>query len=392
MRIAIFTETFLPKIDGIVIVLCHFLNYLADQGHDILLFAPEGGPDQYASAHVVGLPGYRFFLYPELTLVPPVKGIRKPLLDFAPDLIYLVNPASLGLAGIPYARLLGVPLVASYHTDVPGFAARWGMGYTQRPLWAYFRRVYNQSDLIYVPSNYTRKQIEAHGFERVKVWSHGVDSELYSPAKRSEEMRARLTNGEQEKTLLLYVGRVAAEKRIDWLLPIVQQYLNVRLAIVGDGPARCSLEKIFAGTPTIFTGYLHGEELAQAYASADIFAFPGANETFGNVVIEAMSSGLPVVAPNSGGLLDFVDDGANSLLFDAEDPEDMNTAIRQLLAEPELTRIIGRAARVKAETLSWDSVNEEVIQDFSGLIEERNKRRWHQFSRRFLKKDFQPDS
>jgi glycosyltransferase involved in cell wall biosynthesis len=392
MRIAIFTETFLPKVDGIVIVLCHFLDYLSDQGHEVLLFAPGGGPDQYACADVIGLRGYRFFLYPELTLVPPVKGIRKPLLDFSPDLIYLVNPASLGLAGIPYARLLGVPLVASYHTDVPGFAARWGMGYTQRPLWAYFRQVYNRADLIYVPSHFTRQQIEAHGFKRVKVWSHGVDSQLFSPAKRSEEMRARLTCGEREKTLLLYVGRVAAEKRIDWLLPTMQKHSNVRLAIVGDGPARATLEKKFSGTPTVFTGYLYDEELAQAYASADIFTFPGANETFGNVVIEAMSSGLPVLVPNSGGLLDFVEDGINSLLFDAENPEDMNLAIQQFLAEPELTRKIGRAARVKAETLSWDSVNEEVIKDFSGLIEGRNKRRWHQFSRRFLKKDFQPDS
>jgi len=157
MRIAIFTETFLPKVDGIVIVLCHFLDYLVRQGHKVLLFAPEGGPEQYASASVVGLPGFKFILYPELTLVPPVKGIRRPLGRFKPDLIYLVNPASLGLAGIPYARLLGVPLVASYHTDVPGFAARWGMGYTQRPLWAYFKRVYNKANQNYEPSNYTRR-------------------------------------------------------------------------------------------------------------------------------------------------------------------------------------------------------------------------------------------
>ena len=372
MRIAIFTETFLPRVDGIVIVLCHFLEYLSDQGHDVLVFAPKGGPEEYANAKIVGLPGIDFFLYPGLTLVPPFRGIRKPLRQFQPDLIYLVNPASLGLAGIPFAKWISVPLVASYHTDVPGFAARMGFGVTQRPLWAYFRRVYNQADLVYVPSQFTRREIEAHGFERVKVWSHGVDSQLYSPHKRSPEMRSRLTNGQTDKKLVLYVGRLAAEKRIDCLISIFEGRPDIRLAIVGDGPVCKDLERKFAGTPTVFTGYLFGEELAQAYASSDVFAFPGANETFGDVVIEAMSSGLPVVVPNSGGVTDFVSDEVNGLYFDSEDSKSLVSTLQYLLENPLLLDRLGYAARQKAKELNWGAVNSGVEDDFLSLI--RNHR------------------
>lgn len=375
MRIAVFTETFLPKIDGIVIVLCHFLDYLAKKGHEVLVFAPVGGPDRYANSKVVGLPGVKFFLYPELTLAPPLFGIRKPLNDFQPDLIYLVNPASLGLGGLIEAHLLDVPLVASYHTDVPGFAARMGMAYTQRSLWAFFRQVYNQADRVFVPSTYTKNEVESHGFERVKVWSHGVDSVLYHPSKRSANCRLQLMDGETEKQLILYVGRLAAEKRIDWLLPVLKRNPNTRLAVVGGGPAQDSLKRVFKGSATIFTGYLQGEELAQAYASADLFAFPGANETFGNVVIEAMSSSLPVVAPNSGGLIDFVEVGVNGLLFDSENPETLTASVEHLLAEPETAQRMGRAGRLKAENMSWDSVNDIAIQDFIDLIQADGNRR-----------------
>ncbi len=373
MRIGIFTETFLPKVDGIVIVLCHFLDYLDRMGHEALVFAPEGGPASYANARIIGLPGVKFLLYPELKLAPPLMGTRKPLNQFKPDLVYLVNPASLGLGGIWEAHWLDVPLVASYHTDVPGFAARMGMAYTQRSLWAFFRQVYNHADLVFVPSNFTRDQIEAHGFKRVQVVNHGVDSTLYHPGKRSPECRNSLMDGQTSLKLLLYVGRLAAEKRVDWLLPVLEANPGTRLAIVGGGPADASLKKKFKGTPTIFTGYLDGENLAQVYASADIFVFPGANETFGNVVIEAMSSGLPVVVPNAGGVLDFVETDVSGLLFESEDQGSLVNSVNHLLAHPETADRLGRGGRARAEGMSWDRSNEIAIQYFDDLIRDQDK-------------------
>lgn len=373
MRIAIFTESFLPKVDGIVIVLRHFLEYLAREKHEALVFAPAGGPAIYANARIIGLPAVQFFLYPELKLAPPLMGIRKPLNEFQPDLIFLVNPASLGLGGIWEARRLEVPLVASYNTDLPGFAARMGMAYTQRSLWAFFRQVYNQSDLVYAPSNFTKNQIESHGFKRVQVWNHGVDSHFYHPSKRSAKWRMSMMEGETHKSLILYVGRLAAEKRVDWLLPILKENPGARLAIVGGGPSEASLRVQFQGTQTVFTGYLHGEDLAQAYASADIFAFPGANETFGMAVLEAMSSGLPVIVPDSGGVLDFVDSGESGLLFKSEDQRSLVEAATSLLTNPNNARQMGKRGRAKAEAMNWDQINDLALQDFNTLVLTHNK-------------------
>lgn len=367
MRIAFFSETFLPKVDGIVIVLCHLLDHLAQEGHESLLFAPKGSPDVYANTPVRGVSGLPFPLYPELTLASPLAGVVGPLKAFQPDVIHLVNPTSLGLAGLRAARRLNVPTVASYHTDVPGFATRMGYGFASGPLWAYYRWVHNQVDLNCVPSSVTQRELQAHGFRRVKVWTHGVDASLFHPGKRSAALRWRLSGGQPEQPLLLFVGRLAAEKRIDWLLPVLQAHPQVRLAVVGDGPARQKLEQRFAGTQTVFTGYMRGEELAAAYASSDIFVFPGANETFGNVVAEAMASGLAVIVPDSGGVLDFSRDGENCLWFASEAQDSLLDAVERLLANPELRFALSAAARATAEKRDWHSINAGLVQDYEHL-------------------------
>jgi glycosyltransferase involved in cell wall biosynthesis len=301
MRIALFTETFLPKIDGIVRTLCRLLEHLSHRGHTALLFAPEGGPACYAGTSIVGLPGYTFPLYPELKLVPPTTDVKRHLEVFQPEVVHIVNPVSLGLAGLRQARRLGVPVIASYHTDLPGFTQLWGLGALRGPSWTFLRWIHNQADLNLCLSYATRSDLEAHGFQRVKVWSRGVDTGQFHPGHRSAEWRGRLSGGHPDAPLLLFVSRLSPEKRVEWLHPVLNALPGARLAIVGDGPLRPALERTFADTPTVFTGYLHGRDLASAYAAADIFVFPAANETFGNVVLEAMASGLPVVAARAGG-------------------------------------------------------------------------------------------
>lgn len=368
MRIAIFSETFLPKVDGIVNTLCHLLEHLAVRGHEAILFAPEGGPEIYAHTPVYGFPAHPFPIYPELRFVAPTVEVKPILQEFNPDLIHIINPVSLGLTGMGYAKTMGIPLVASYHTDVPGFATRWGMGFLAEPLWGYFRLIHNQADLNLCPSRVTQRELIEHGFRRVKVWGRGVDSDLYSPTKRTVEWRRTLSGGELEKPLLLYVGRVSQEKRIDWLRPMLDVVPDVRLAIVGDGPARLELEELFAGTPTVFTGYLAGEDLASAYAVADQFVFPSANETLGNVVLEAMASGLPVVAPRSGGVLDHVEHGITGLLFDTDDTNDMIAAVRQLLEHPAYSRQLGQTGRKRVENRSWASILDKLLAEYQALL------------------------
>jgi glycosyltransferase involved in cell wall biosynthesis len=367
MRIAIFTETFLPKWDGVAKTTCRLLEHLALRGCASLMFAPQGAPQHYANTPIVGLSSFAFPFYPELKLVPPVVHVEQELADFSPDVVHLINPASLGLVGLRHARSLGVPVVASYQTDLPGYAAHYGLDMFRDPLWAYFRWLHNQADLNLCPSYFTLAELEEQNFERVKVWSRGVNTERFSPAHRSREWRQRLTGGHPEAPLLLYVGRLAREKRVAWLPPMMEVLGDARLAIVGDGPMRAELEERLADTSTVFTGYLEGEDLARAYASADLFIFPSASETFGNVVLEAMASGLPVIAPRAGGPVDHVIDGENGFLFDPDDLEEMVSLAQWLASDLTYTRRLGAAARAHAEAQSWEEIMDELLDEYAVL-------------------------
>jgi len=370
VRIALLTETFLPKVDGIVNTLCHLLEHLAARGHESLLIAPAGGPPRYAATPVIGLPGLRFPLYRELTLVPP-PNVDQSLGRFQPDIVHVLNPVSLGLSGLAWARLRGVPVVASYHTDLPGFAERWGLAWAAPVLWAFLRGVHSFADLNLCPSRHTQRELQRRGFRRVRVWGRGVDAERFQPQRREAVWRARLGAPAAGTPLLLYVGRLSPEKRVDWLRPVLDQNPGARLAIVGDGPARPALEALFAGTPTVFTGYLRGGDLAAAYAAADVFVFPAANETLGNVVLEAMASGLPVVAANSGGPLDHLQHNRHGLLFDPHDPADLAEQVRRLLRYPDLARAFGEAGRRHALAHTWEETFEGLLDQYRVVMRRR---------------------
>lgn len=375
MRIALFTETFLPKVDGIVNTLCHVLDYLAECGHESLLFAPEGAPAQYAKTKIVAWKGIRLPIYPELQIVPPVVDPSPWLDKFQPELVHLVNPFSLGLAGLRAARKMRIPVIASYQTDIPGFARRWGLGILAEPLLWYLRWLHNQCDLNLTPSRFTQAELRATGYRCVQVWKRGVDTEHYHPSRRSLEWRNRLTKGCPDAPLLLFVGRLAPEKRVEWLRAVLMAIPNAHLAIVGDGPLRPALERLFAGTRTTFTGYLHGDELASAYASADIFVFPSANETLGNVILEAMASGLPVVAPRSGGLLDHVTDGKTGLLFDPELESAMTSTVKLLMNRPAMASQLGEAGRRYTETITWRNTLDGLALTYARVLRRAMYRR-----------------
>ena len=368
LRVALFTETFLPKVDGIVNTLCHLLDYFAEREYVSLLFEPEGAPARYAKTDIVAWKGVRFPQYPEMQLIPPVVDPLPWLDKFQPDLVHLINPVSLGLAGLRAARHLRLPVVASYQTDLPGFARRWGLGFLAEPLLRYLRWLHNQCDLNLTPSRFTQSELIATGYHRVHVWKRGVDTGHYHPNRRTNEWRQRLSGGHPDAPLLLYVGRLAPEKRVEWLRRLLAMLPQARLAIVGDGPSRPALERLFAGTPTTFTGYLRGADLACAYATADVFVFPAANETLGNVVLEAMASGLPVVAPRSGGLLDHVTDGKTGLLFEPEQESGMAEAVRLLLDQPAYARQLGEAGRRYTETITWTKTLDGLTRMYTRVI------------------------
>ncbi|MFL7790968.1 MAG: glycosyltransferase, partial [Anaerolineae bacterium] len=210
------------------------------------------------TTQIVGLPCFSFPFYPGLRLVSPLVKVEKELEAFRPDLVHVVNPVFLGLAGLRHAQTMGLPVVASYHTDIPGYAERYGMPYMREPLWSYFRWIHNQADLNLCPSQFTKEELVAHRFERVRIWGRGVDTDRFSPSHRTDEWRHRLSGGDPGAPLLLFAGRLAPEKRADWLRPLLDAAPEARLAIIGDGPARSDLEELFDNTHTVFTGYLEG--------------------------------------------------------------------------------------------------------------------------------------
>jgi glycosyltransferase involved in cell wall biosynthesis len=200
------------------------------------------------------------------------------------------------------------------------------------------------------------------------LWKRGVDAEKFNPRFRNAEMRHKLSDGNPSDTLLLYVGRLSNEKQLDHLKPVLEQVPNTRLALVGDGPAREDLQMLFAGLPVNFVGYLRGEALSQAYASADMFVFPSAMETFGLVVVEAMAAGLPVVASRVGGVRDVVTEGLNGFSYDSGDIPALVECVRRISADRARMAQMGLAARAFAETQSWDSMMDEVICHYHQLI------------------------
>ena len=376
MRIAYFTETFLPQIDGIVFILTHLFDYLEEKGHESITFAPHGALETYASTKIFHQSSLRTPFYPERRMATPIARVEKKVLAFKPDLIHLVAPTSLGVAGLRVALKHSIPLVASYHTDLSGFARRWKMGAFSEPIYNFYRYIHNKADLSLVPSEFTRQQLAEKDFHRLAIWPSGVDLKLYSPAKRSQAWRSRLSEGHSDEILITFVSRLSREKRADMLLPIAREVKGIRLAIVGDGPDRARLEKLFAGTPTYFAGFLRGEDLAAAFAAGDLFVFAGAEETFGNVVLEAMASGLPVIAPDSGGVVNLVDHGKTGLLFPSEDQKEMTRMVAGLAHNPELAKKMGKAGRAKAENFGWENIFDTLIKNYNGVLK-KHKKKWN---------------
>ena len=360
MRIALFTETFLPKVDGIVTRLSHSVDHLQRLGHQVLVFSPEGGLTEYKGAKIHGIPGFPLPMYPELKLALPRPSMRQALEEFRPDLIHLVNPAVLGLGGLYYAKSLNVPLVASYHTHLPKYLEHYGLGMLEGVMWELLKAVHNQAQLNLCTSTAMQDALVSHGIERVKVWQRGVDTELFQPDLVSSEMRSRLTQGNPDSPLLLYVGRLSAEKQIDRIKPVLEAIPNARLALVGDGPYRAELEKHFADTPTHFVGYLTGKDLAAAFASSDAFVFTSRTETLGLVLLEAMAAGCPVIAANAGGIPDIVTDGVNGYLFDPDAEDGAIAATQRLLADQEARETLRSNARQEAERWGWSAATRQL--------------------------------
>ena len=373
MKIAFFTETFLPKVDGIVTRLTKTIEFLTKNGDEVIVFCPEGCPDSYKGATIVGVAAMPLPLYPELKLGLPGPAVSDKLEAFKPDLIHVVNPAVLGLGGIWLAKTNNIPLIASYHTHLPKYLEHYGMGMLEPLLWELLKAAHNQALLNLCTSTAMVNELEEKGIQRTALWQRGVDTTNFRPELRSDKMREKLF-GKYQKTdsLLIYVGRLSAEKQIERIKPVLDNIPGACLALVGDGPYRGQLEKIFENTQTSFIGYLSGEELASAYASGDIFLFPSSTETLGLVLLEAMAAGCPVIGANKGGIPDIIDDGINGCLYNPDEKDNgersLIEATKKILVDNNKKESMRKEARKEAEKWDWNQATLQLQKYYSETL------------------------
>jgi phosphatidylinositol alpha 1,6-mannosyltransferase len=371
VRVAVVTESFLPQVDGVTNSVCRVLEHLADRGHPAMVIAPAPGPvaarrgpvpDVYAGARVLRAPSVPLPGYPQFRVATPWPGLVTALRGFAPDVVHLAAPTGLGAQAAFAAHRIGLPSVAVYQTDIAGFAARYGLVRAERTIWRWLATVHGAAGRTLAPSWHAVDTLLSQGVRRVARWARGVDPDRFHPRHRDPALRARLAPGGE--VLVGYVGRLAREKRVD-LLAAVADVPGVRLAIVGDGPMRGELERLL---PTAtFLGFTEGAALSAAVASLDVFVHAGANETFCQAVQEAQASGVAVVAPAAGGLMDLLEHGVTGLHVTPHSPAALRAGVERLVAEPELRAAIGAAARASVADRGWGAVGDELLGHYADV-------------------------
>ena len=368
MRIAIIAEVYLPKIDGVVIRTLNLIRQLQAQGDDVLVFCPQVEGERNSPVPVVEFPGFAFPMYPEYQVGRPDQRLIDELQKFEPDVVHFINPFAFGFQCYDLLATAGLPLptLFSFHTYYAEFVKRYGV---LRPLsgllWWLTKRYHNRANMNLTVSDITRIDLSERGFDRVRLWQPAVDSTLFHPDQTCADMRSRLRGEHERKHLLLTVSRLAPEKNVEFLRDVLQRVPNAQLAVVGDGPHRASLEKYFKDLPVTFVGYLKGQQLAQAYASADAFVYASETETMGNVILEAMACGLPIVAPRAGGIPSLVEQDESALLFTPGDADAAASDTQRVLTDEGLRRKLTQNARVWAEEHGWSQAAARVRRDYA---------------------------
>ena len=367
VRVAIVAESFLPHVNGVSNSVVRTLEHLRRTGNEALVIAPDTPHGEEPADRVYdGIRVHRVpsWMFPKVTTLPlglPLPRILRVMRGFEPDVVHLASPALLGWGGVKAARRLGVPTVAVYQTDVPGFAASYGIGPTERVAWAWFRHLHKLADRTLAPSTATMESLVAHGIPRVHKWARGVDMIGYAPSARDEALRQHWSP--EGKPIVGFVGRLAPEKHVERLTALAASS-DVQVVIVGDGVDRAKLQ---SAMPTaVFTGALYGEELATAYASMDVFVHAGEHETFCQVVQEALASGLPVIAPDAGGPRDLVTPYRTGLLLPVKEFEaQLPQAVAHLVDARQRYSV---AAQKSILERSWPAICDELLGHYDAVL------------------------
>ena len=373
VRIAYVTESFPPDVNGVAHTAVRVAEHLVRRGHEPLVIAPEPAtgldrPDASFSFPVVRVRSVGLPVYPGFRVGLPGRAVRDAIDRHQPDLVHLAGPFVLGASGCSAAQRLSVPVVAVYATDLPAYARSYHTGKVGQAIaWRRLRAIHNAADRNLAPCTATAADLDANGIERVWIWARGVDSVRFDPAKRCPRLRRELA---PDGALIAgYVGRLAAEKRVD-LLASVSELPGVRVVIVGSGPAEAAIRR--AVPRAVFLGQRGGEDLAAIYASFDVFVHSGPHDTFGQTLQEAAASGLPVIAPAAGGPLDLVRDGVTGFLVQPGSGEALAEAVGVLASDRALLAAQGKAAREMVLSRSWPVMCDELIGHYEAVLRARS--------------------
>jgi glycosyltransferase involved in cell wall biosynthesis len=374
MRVSLITETYFPQVNGVSRTLGELVRCLVQQGDVVQLVHPDYGvaanwPDDHL-VRSVRLPFYKELYLP----VPPFGPVHRSIDRFQPDLIHIATEATLGLSALRHASRRKIPTVSSFHTNFDQYSRHYRVGWARGTIWRYLRWFHNRTRETYVPSQTTINDLKSLGFERLVLWPRGVDCALFRPDRPGRQQVREALGWKQDDLVISYVSRIAREKNIsylaDALATIAKRRPDVRILFVGDGPARGDLERKLGAIAT-FAGYRTGPELADYYAAGDLFAFTSLTETFGNVVLEAMASGMPVAALRAGGVGDTVQPGNTGLLVEpAEPPLHFAEAILELISAPSRLKEMAKAARAHALAQSWDAIMTRLRTRYELAVEE----------------------
>lgn len=369
LHIALVSETFPPEVNGVANTLGRLCQGLRERGHRLQLVRPRQADDtapnddQLLLTRGWPLPGYAGLQWGQSSLHKLLRRWQRN----RPDVLYIATEGPLGLSALRAARRLGIPVVSGFHTNFQQYSDHYGFGLLTRLLTGYLRWFHNRSRLTLVPSPSQRLELQRRGFERLELLARGVDGQLFHPARRSAALRAEWGLGEDE-IAVLHVGRLAAEKNLQLLTRAFRQLQGdlpqqrLRLVLVGDGPLRTQLQ---AELPeALFCGVQRGEALAAHYASGDLFLFPSLSETFGNVVLEALASGLAVVAFDQAAAAQHIRHGHNGALAMPGDEVAFIESARWLLEDPESLRRVRLNARQHAGKQGWPA----IVERFESLL------------------------
>jgi glycosyltransferase involved in cell wall biosynthesis len=364
MRVSLVTETYFPQVNGVSRTLGELVRHLSERGDQVQLVHPDyGEPVDREHVHLVRSVNIPF--YKELYLpLPPFGSVCRAIDAFQPDLVHIATEATLGLSVLRHVARRKIATVSSFHTNFDQYSRHYKVGWANGTIWRYLRWFHNRTRESYVPSRTTIKGLESLGFERLVLWPRGVDGTLFRPDRPGRNQVRQALGWGPDDLVISYVSRIAPEKNVSYLADalalVAARRPDVRILFVGDGPMRGELERRI-GSIACFAGYRVGEELADHYAAGDIFAFASLTETFGNVVLEAMASGMPVVAVRAGGVGDTVQEGSTGRLVEPDEPPArFADRLLSLAEDVDRRRAMATAAREYALSQSWDAIMGEL--------------------------------